>query len=431
MSELPLNPVHNAQYSFQNVRRSTVTKWTHGLHKYPAKFIPQIPRWALAHCGPVHGKTVLDPFCGSGTTLIEAGLAGADTRGLDVSPVAVTISEAKTTITNLSASHFSKLLSEINDLALDQLDAIRNSFGSSVGQNCNGLHFTWSNWFGVDEISGLVATREAIMALAPKTERSFLLACLSSVSKSCSYLDEDQIKVRLDKNKKPLAPLSTFTRFSLEAFMTQATLAKAYTSAGASFSVDRGSADALPYNSQSIDVIVTSPPYMNAIDYTMNHKYNMFILGLIQPENFKDHCREYIGITERAVRTKDALQVGSTNNQVADGFIESLIDEGSALTANRAYVVYQYFSRMKMMFAESFRVLRPGGRAAFVVGETNRVCGHLIPTAEILEDMANSEGLATDLRFAHVMANRSSMRLNRSQTGGQINREMIYVFSRH
>ena len=95
---LPARPLPEGHYVFNGITRSDVTALNHGLHKYPAKFIPQLPSWALRYSVSTRGMTILDPFCGSGTTLVEAGLLGNCAIGFDVNPLAALISRAKTAI---------------------------------------------------------------------------------------------------------------------------------------------------------------------------------------------------------------------------------------------------------------------------------------------------------------------------------------------
>lgn len=71
--------------------------YTHSLHRYPAKFVPQIERkLILAFSDP--GDVVCDPFCGSGTTLVEAILLGRDAVGIDLNPMAVLNAKTKITL---------------------------------------------------------------------------------------------------------------------------------------------------------------------------------------------------------------------------------------------------------------------------------------------------------------------------------------------
>jgi hypothetical protein len=75
---------------------------THSIHPYPAKFIPQIPRALISALHPGDETAVLDPFCGSGTTLVEGALAGIPTVGVDLHPLACLISKVKVTVLSQS-----------------------------------------------------------------------------------------------------------------------------------------------------------------------------------------------------------------------------------------------------------------------------------------------------------------------------------------
>src|ERR1043166_7454846 len=79
-----------------NLAQARTQGGTHGLHPYPAKFIPQIPRQLIAELAPRDGSIVLDPFCGSGTTLVEAQAAGLPAFGIDSHPLATLIARVKT-----------------------------------------------------------------------------------------------------------------------------------------------------------------------------------------------------------------------------------------------------------------------------------------------------------------------------------------------
>src|SRR5436309_4526069 len=72
------------------------SNFTHGFHKYPAKYIPEIPRWAIRKF-TAPGESVLDPFCGSGTTNVEARLQGRNSYAIDVDPLARLLTKVKTT----------------------------------------------------------------------------------------------------------------------------------------------------------------------------------------------------------------------------------------------------------------------------------------------------------------------------------------------
>jgi len=76
--------------------RADTTYLTHRLHDYPARMIPQIAQRLIERYSPIRGN-ILDPFCGSGTTLIEARLAKRNAIGNDINPLAVLIAKVKST----------------------------------------------------------------------------------------------------------------------------------------------------------------------------------------------------------------------------------------------------------------------------------------------------------------------------------------------
>ncbi|MCJ2512770.1 MAG: site-specific DNA-methyltransferase, partial [Candidatus Thermoplasmatota archaeon] len=83
---------------------------THGIHRYPAKFIPQIPRFCLESYSRV-GDDVLDPFMGSGTTLLESYILGRNSYGVDIHPLARMIAKVK--ITPLDPGHLDSLANHL------------------------------------------------------------------------------------------------------------------------------------------------------------------------------------------------------------------------------------------------------------------------------------------------------------------------------
>ena len=71
---------------------------THPFHAYPARLHPEVARALVAALAPARGQTVLDPFCGSGTVLVEALAAGHRALGRDLSPLAVELATVKTAV---------------------------------------------------------------------------------------------------------------------------------------------------------------------------------------------------------------------------------------------------------------------------------------------------------------------------------------------
>lgn len=427
VDELPLVPIDGATYIFHRMSHADVTSGNHGLHKYPAKFIPQIPRWGLSYGNPPQRMQVLDPFGGSGTTCLEAALSGHRSISSDVSPLATLISRAKTArITNSVLPE--PIVAAVLEAAHAALPSIQRRLQNETDW---GLHRTWTNWFDLDETAKLLALRHGIEETAPDPEiQTVLLAAFSSGAKASSFLDENQIKVRKIPDKVIIDPFEKFPLLAIRALSRQIQVSKAMEEVGGSASCITASADKLPVQSASIDRVITSPPYVNAIDYTMTHKYNMFLLGLIQPDDFMTHCRKYIGMTERAVRSRDLLEAPRPIQDDVDEYVQLLWRRNDSLGRNRSFVLAQYLSGMKDAFSEMRRVLKSGSEAIVIVGTENRICGQVIPTGGLIESLAAEVGLVRKVSFLHMLANRSSMRLTRSNTGGDMKTETVLVLQK-
>src|SRR3990167_11443534 len=92
--DLPIRDV--CRFLFISSKQSFLT---HGLHKYPAKFFPELPRWIIERYSN-KGDLVLDPFMGSGTTNVESALTGRNAVGIDVDPFSRLLALVKTTPLN-------------------------------------------------------------------------------------------------------------------------------------------------------------------------------------------------------------------------------------------------------------------------------------------------------------------------------------------
>ena len=141
-----------------------------------------------------------------------------------------------------------------------------------------------------------------------------------------------------------------------------------------------GDARSLPLDSSTVELIVTSPPYANALDYMRAHKFSLAWLGDPIP-NLTSLRAQYIGSESNTKNTgtSAAAELPST--------VQSVVDELAIKDVPKARVLHRYFTDMSASVNEMARVLRPGAAAVIVVGPST-MRGITIPTHQCLAELA-------------------------------------------
>ena len=156
----------------------------HAIHPYPAKFIPEIPSALIAEFPPTDDSIVLDPFCGSGTTLVEAQRAGFEAVGVDLNPIACRISRVKT----------GPALHSLGIAALRCRDAAAARSGEVPCDIPNLSH-----WFREDISETISGLKAAIHSEAPSDCRLALELARSSILVRVSNQDSDTRYAAVEK----------------------------------------------------------------------------------------------------------------------------------------------------------------------------------------------------------------------------------------
>lgn len=257
---------------------------THGLHPYPAKFIPQIPNALIQELSGV-GDVVGDIFCGSGTTLVEALTLKRHAVGIDANPLACMISRAKTGVISegdasdlLAIAQRAKALSDTLSSRDDNDLFPKEKFCSKQWRpQFEKLDF----WFDLHIIEELAEALAWCRDLTSKPAQNLALTAFSAIVVAVSKQDSDTRYVRREKDIQPGETLRRFAR-SIE----QATRAAAEYSELIESRFDcqvvEGSLLELP-DIPRLDLMVCSPPYPNAYSYHLYHMTRMIWLGMDQP----------------------------------------------------------------------------------------------------------------------------------------------------
>ncbi len=351
----------------------------HNTHAYAAKFPPQLPRTFIENL-TVPGEVVLDPMAGSGTAIIEAAVTGRLGYGVDFDPLASLITQAK--VLPFASEEALSLIPAIEQDARSRLRETDDEgweiyLDSRSAQTKEFIRY----WFDAQTARELQSLATSIRRLGPPLLRPFLKTVFSSliITKSGGVsLARDLAHSRPHKvsDKSYRDSLSLFTTKALKAVESL----KAIRGATGEGRMLTGDARHLPVAGDSVHLIVTSPPYANAIDYVRAHKFSLVFLGWEIPQ-LGSYRQSYIG-AERAPSHASTL-----HSTIA----KACIDEIETLDKRRAQIIVRYFSEMTDAIGEMLRVLRPGRASVIVVGSST-VRGVRVRTGEALGEIAEAVG---------------------------------------
>lgn len=412
-SSLPLDAVGGA-------RRQSTRYSAHGLHEYRGKFNPQVVR-AIGNLLALQPDSwVLDPFCGSGTTLLECAHCGWNGVGLDLNPLAVFISNAK--ITALKATP-SRLLRATNCLS-DSLASVSDnlSFDEPWGplvlrrigvEEAMRLlpHYDYlENWFPQAVLAQIARVLQAISESAPKGLETVFKVVLSDLLREVSYQDPQDLRIRRRKNAKenyPLIPhfLSNVERKIGAIIRARECLPRLDTHQIA-FHADSRKPLLLPRQlslpeAAGFDATICSPPYATALPYIDTQRLSLVLLGLASPHDLRMFEKTLVGTREICQSEKQSLEAElEANLDALPQNITSLCRRMSRLSEdaqdgfrrkNMASLVYRYFLDMKETLETTLAVTKPGGSLAIVVGRNRtRLGGRLLTldTPRLLGELA-------------------------------------------
>ena len=397
IDDIPINLPNN---TYIWIDRDTPLK-IHSVGFQPAKSIPEIPRWFIQKYTSV-GDTILEPFSGSGTSIIESLKLARKVIWLDYQPLSRLICQVKTTRIPLTT-----LTEQIPDFIQ------RVTTTHQVTQTINFKNKDF--WFQQPVQQSLEIIRNEILQLPVLFQSIFWLAFASTVRK-CSDMNDGMILAARRSNIKEVPKREredVYAYFNHYLCKIIDALDEWYRVSNWDVKqVQRSTCD----DARSLegdwncDAVVTSPPYANAIDYVWASKFELHWLGLVQ--NDEDRLRLYtkeIG-TER-IPASECRELGETGNTTLDNIINDVYS-GAKYRATvgqnklRARVLYKYFIDMGKHFYACYKKLRAGGHYCFAIGDVSKICGVDVPVAQLLTEFAEEIGFKEVFRFHLLLKNR-------------------------
>lgn len=390
----------------------------HWVHRYPGKLIPHIPRYFLEKETKENPRLVLDPFCGSGTVLVEAMLAGHNAVGIDINPLACFLSRVKTKRLD------QKRLESLSNSILRKTSLPTNDIVQT--HNFYGIDY----WFSEDVKNKLCRIKKEIETISQSEYRDFFRLVFSSLIRKTSFADPRippackskrmRKKIENDWNPKVQALFEKTLNNAVKCHQEFLSLCVEDVNA----EVINANSGKIPLSDESIDLVITSPPYINAQKYLRSTRNEILWLGLINEyERLRKMDKALVG-TERVYK-HEFSELIQPNILLGHKDADKLVLKIGKINWRLSLIVFKFFFRIKTVIEEMYRLLTSKAKAIIVIGN-NTIGGIKVPTNKILVDMASKVGFKLERIFVDDIISRGLM-TKRNKTANIINSEWVLV----
>ena len=361
--------------------------------------------------GASEGTVLLDPFCGSGTTLLEGYLGGLSAHGCDMHPLAAKIARAKTDILNTEPD----LLTEAVGTLQEMLGSPPRSFPNGLATFPDACRDELTRWFPAPVVNKLAWLLGAIRKVSAGAVRDFFEVVLSSLIRDVSQQDPSDLRVRY---RKALIQDADVLLLFDEALATQFSRIESFwrvrgrspsrflpvhvTEGDNRASGTFGRIGLLP---GSVDLVITSPPYATALPYIDTDRLSLLVLfGLSSVERRPLES----GITgSREISPADRKRLDASD---VDGILlprssrdflkmlrHRVSSDGEAGFRKQAMpsLLTRYLVDMSAALNNVHSVCRRGAELMIVIGDNRTELGGVqlgIPSTDLVDDIAQEQG---------------------------------------
>ncbi len=373
---------------------------THSFHEYKGRFYPQLAKAFMNYAGIKKGDTVLDPFCGSGTTLVESFLFGANAIGIDINPIAFLLAKAKVKSILLKQKDLSGIrkafesINENSDWKKIKIEDYNSTLDTEYLQN----------WFPENNLKKIILIQEVIQTLPNETSQLFSKVVLSNLLRDFSLQDPTQLRIRRRADQPNENLIETFKKNLVEQIENlerfQSLNRFELNSKVENFLGDiRTLMKSANLKKNSVDVVITSPPYATALPYVDTDRLSLFAFGYTDKNSFRKLEETLIGnreITKSKRVILDKELEANFKQSVLPKEIISLLQKIYLLNKNSnvgfrrkntAALLYKYFLDMHQGINQVSQVLKKNRFAFFVVGNNRTTAGNEmidIPTDDFI-----------------------------------------------
>lgn len=412
---------HENDWTFNG---ASTREFTHCFHDYPARMIPQIARKLLYLYG-ANAEGLFDPYCGTGTSLVEAMLAGKRVMGTDINPLARLVATAKTWIFDVSL--LDDWLTRFDKYVLAHLVEAQNDVQaaqSSIVQQVQAQGIDIDFWFKPDVTAKLAAIRLFIDGIEPDDIRRFWQVAFSETVRESSNTRNEEFKLyryeaqKLDKfNPDVFGIMRTKlvrNQRGLKSFLVAVNaLEKVHLPAIYDFNTVQG-IPRCAIEPESVDIIITSPPYGDSRTTVAYGQYSRLSAA-------------WIGLQESA--NIDKRSMGGERCNIIPSFpcpqLNTALEQIAERDAKRAAEVAGFYKDLFSSISNVAELLKVGGYTCYVVGN-RKVKGIMLPTDSAVRHFFESCGFQyVTTHYRSIPNKRMPLRNSPTNETGKVDSTMI------
>lgn len=340
-------------------------------NRYPARSIFLVPRAIL---GSIHkqGLNVLDSFMGSGTTAVETVLSENIPYGLEMDPFARMVAEVSSTIFSQEELSELKYYSSI----------IKNewkTYKPSEIPNLTGIR----RWFKNGDLQELLRLKSAIISISPPKYKKFFMVTFADAIKPVSLMERQSLKPYIStKYHKETKDVESSYIYSFDAHFTALQEMLPYKENATAINWIGDDATNFKISEPIIDIAISSPPYINALDYTRCIKIESALCGTIDNDIANELREKQVGHERR--RTQ---KIHNLTEEIFHSYFDRIFEKDK----QRALTCRAYFNDMYKNLLCVYDVLKDEGEYHVIIGDNN-IKGIDIPTHDIIRQLAINIG---------------------------------------
>lgn len=370
---------------------SNTREYTHIYHDYPARMIPQIPRQLLEILDQKTGNTLFDPYCGSGSTLVEAMIKGLNVIGCDINPLAILISKSKT------------------DYSMDPIELsneIERFVNFTLRPNGKPKSIEKANlnfWFKKNTIKAIGLILRYIDNIKNPSIKAFFKVAASETIRESSNTRKGEFKlyryskeVLLKHNPDPFAIMKLKLYRNLKGYQSFYDVMAQNEYKPISKLKIRDTTKSISKNfifSGSVNIVITSPPYGDSHTTVAYGQYSRL-------------SSEWLGILKENV---DSLAMGGKPAELKNSCgckpLDDAIDSIESINPKRAKEVFSFYVDLKKSIKNISKLIKDGGYSCYVVAN-RRVSGIQLPTDKAIQCFFESYGFYHENTFIRSIPNK-------------------------